>query len=40
MIIKPRYTAVAGAVFIVLAIVYGLLSRDYGGVRVMNEPSW
>jgi|APFre7841882724_1041349.scaffolds.fasta_scaffold10981_4 hypothetical protein len=35
MIIKPRYTAVAGAVFIVLAIVYGLLSRDYGGVTLL-----
>jgi hypothetical protein len=35
MIIKPRYTAGAGAVFIVLAIVYGLLSRDYGGVTLL-----
>jgi hypothetical protein len=35
MIIKPRYTVVAGAVFIILAIVYGLLSRDYGGVTML-----
>jgi hypothetical protein len=35
MIIKPRYTLLAGLVFIVLAIVYGLLSRDYGGVTML-----
>lgn len=35
MIIKPRYTVVAGAVFVVLAVVYGLLSRDYGGVTLL-----
>ncbi len=35
MIIKPRYTLLAGVVFIVLGIVYGLLSRDYGGVTML-----
>ncbi|MCU0479562.1 MAG: hypothetical protein MUE92_12635 [Chloroflexi bacterium] len=35
MIIKPRYTLLAGLVFIVLGIVYGLLSRDYGGVTML-----
>jgi hypothetical protein len=35
MIIKPRYTLVAGLVFIVLGIVYGLLSHDPGGVTML-----
>ena len=35
MIIKPRYTLLAGVVFVVLGIVYGLLSRDYGGVTML-----
>jgi uncharacterized membrane protein len=35
MIIKPRYTLIAGLVFIVLAIVYGLLSHDPGGVTML-----
>ncbi len=35
MIIKPRYTLLAGAVFIVLGIVYGLLSRDPGGMTML-----
>jgi hypothetical protein len=35
MIIKPRYTLLAGVVFIALGIVYGLLSRDYGGVTML-----
>jgi len=35
MIIKPRYTLLAGVVFIVLGIVYGLLSGDYGGVTML-----
>jgi hypothetical protein len=35
MIIKPRYTLLAGLVFIVLGIVYGLLSHDPGGVTML-----
>jgi hypothetical protein len=35
MIIKPRYTLVAGLVFIVLGVVYGLLSHDPGGVTML-----
>jgi len=36
MIVKPRYTVVVGAVFIVLAIVYGLLSHDFGGATMLT----
>ena len=35
MIIKPRYTVLLGALFVAVAIVYGLLSRDYGGVTLL-----
>lgn len=35
MIAKPRYALVAGAVFVVLAIVYGSLSRDYSGTTML-----
>ena len=35
MIIKPRLTLLAGALFIVLAVVYGALSRDWGGVTML-----
>jgi len=34
MIIKPRLTLLAGVVFIALAIVYGVLSQDWGGVTM------
>jgi hypothetical protein len=35
VIIKPRYTLLAGVVFIGLAIVYGSLSQDWGGVTML-----
>ena len=35
MIIKPRFALLAGALFITLAIVYGALSRDWGGVTML-----
>jgi hypothetical protein len=36
MIIKPRLTLLAGVVFIALAIVYGVLSQDWGGVTMLG----
>ena len=36
MTIKPRYALLAGAVFIALAIVYGVLSRAWGGVTMLT----
>ncbi len=36
MTIKPRYAPLTGAVFIALAIVYGVLSRDWGGVTMLT----
>jgi hypothetical protein len=36
VIVKPRYTLLAGAVFIVVAVVYGALSRDFGGVTMLG----
>ena len=35
MIIKPRFTLLAGALFVALAIVYGVLSHDWGGVTML-----
>ena len=35
MITKPRFALLAGAIFIVLAIVYGALSQDWGGVTML-----
>ena len=35
MIVKPRYTLLAGAVFVAVGIVYGLLSRDWAGVTML-----
>ena len=35
MITKPRYAFLAGALFIAVAIVYGLLSHDPGGVVML-----
>ncbi len=35
MITKPRFALLAGAVFIVLALVYGTLSQDWGGVTML-----
>jgi hypothetical protein len=36
MITKPRFTFLAGALFIGLAIVYGMLSHDWGGVTMLS----
>jgi hypothetical protein len=36
MIIKPRYTLLAGILFIAIAAVYGFLSRDWGGVTMLG----
>ena len=36
MIIKPRFALLAGAIFIALAIVYGVLSHDWGGVTMLG----
>jgi hypothetical protein len=36
VIIKPRFALLAGALFIGLAIVYGVLSRDWGGVTMLG----
>jgi hypothetical protein len=36
MIVKPRFTLLAGALFIGLAIVYGMLSHDWGGVTMLG----
>jgi hypothetical protein len=36
MIIKPRYTILAGLVFIALAVVYGIVSQDWGGVTLLG----
>ncbi len=35
MIIKPRYTLLAGLLFIVLGVVYGLVSHDPVGVTML-----
>jgi hypothetical protein len=35
VIIKPRYTLLAGVLFIGLAVVYGSLSQDWGGVTML-----
>ncbi len=35
MIIKPRYTLLAAVLFITVAIVYGVLSRDWAGVTML-----
>ena len=35
MIFKPRYTLLAGVLFIAVGIVYGLLSRDWAGVTML-----
>jgi hypothetical protein len=36
MIIKPRYTLLAGVLFIAIAAVYGFLSQDWGGVTMLG----
>jgi hypothetical protein len=36
MIIRPRFTLLAGALFITIAVVYGLLSHDWGGVTLLG----
>jgi hypothetical protein len=35
MIIKPRYTLLVGVLFVAIAVVYGFLSRDWGGVTML-----
>ena len=35
MISKPRLALLVGAIFIVLALVYGTLSHDWGGVTML-----
>ena len=35
MIVKPRYTLLAGLLFIVLGVVYGLLSHDPVGTTML-----
>ena len=34
-IIRPSRTLLVGAMFITISIVYGLLSRDYGGMTML-----
>lgn len=36
MIAKPRLALLAGALFVAIAVVYGLLSRDWGGVTLLG----
>jgi len=36
MIIKPRFTLLAGALFITVAAIYGFLSHDWGGVTMLG----
>jgi len=36
MIIKPRLTLLAGGLFVAIAVVYGILSRDWGGVTMLG----
>jgi hypothetical protein len=36
MIMKPRFTLLVGALFIGLAIVYGVLSHDWGGMTMLG----
>lgn len=35
MIIRPRYTVIAGLVFVVIGVIYGLLSHDPIGVTLL-----
>ena len=35
MISKPRLALLTGAIFLVLAFVYGALSQDWGGVTML-----
>ena len=35
MIMRPRRAMLIGLVFIAIGIVYGLLSRDWGGVTLL-----
>jgi len=35
VISKPRFALLAGAVFMVLSVVYGWLSHDYGGMTLL-----
>jgi ABC-type Co2+ transport system permease subunit len=35
VISKPRFALLAGAIFIVLSVVYGSLSHDVGGMTML-----
>ena len=34
--IKPRYAPIAGLAFVALAVVYGIVSRDWGGTTMLG----
>jgi hypothetical protein len=36
MIIRPRYSLLAGILFIAIAAIYGFLSQDWGGVTMLG----
>jgi hypothetical protein len=36
MIVKPRYALLVGALFLVIAVAYGFLSRDWGGTTMLG----
>lgn len=36
MIIRPRRTLLAGALFVTVAAIYGVLSRDWIGVTLLG----
>ena len=36
MIIKPRYTLLLAVLFITVAVIYGVLSRDWAGVTMLS----
>ena len=36
MIAKPRLALLAGALFVAIAGIYGVLSRDWGGVTLLG----
>ena len=36
MIAKPRLALLGGAIFIAIAVIYGVVSRDWGGVTLLG----
>lgn len=36
MIAKPRLALLAGVIFVAIAVIYGVLSRDWGGVTLLG----